>query len=216
MGDMIAPAALEAPVAEAAASAEEEAAIPGVPPAQDQPAPEVSEAEQVQAEDTDGFDESNESEEEQEETPAARKARQIVTFEPENETYEPGKCTVVVSLTIRPEDGDPNGRQVLIAAGTHDEMVEMASARLNDLALPGPVATLIERCELSLVERGKAAAERKAKEKAEEEARKARLAKRTQKPQGKAATPAKPVKKSTAFAVGATPPTADAGQPSLF
>jgi hypothetical protein len=213
MSDAIARAAQETSVASASEQAEEEALNVGTAASPDKPAPAVSEAGQGEPEEAGESGEANGLEEEGlDDTPVARKVRQSVTFEPENEPYEPGRCTVFVSLTIRPSDENPEGRQVLIAAGTHSDVVEVTSARLNYLALPGPVVTLIERCELSLVERGKVAAERKAKARA---ARKTRPAKGAVK-QAVQAPPVKPAKKAATLAIGAAPPTTDAGQPSLF
>jgi hypothetical protein len=166
-------------------------------------------------------DESDEAAEEGAETSAARSAarttRNIVTFKPENEPYEAGKCTVLVTLTIRPDDGHSDGRLVLIGAATHDEEPFLTVARLNKLALPGEIVTAIEQCELSLPARGKVRAEKDAKAKAEEEARKARQARKTVK--GKTvgaanAAPAAPLKPAPAPSTDAA--LAQVAQQSLF
>jgi hypothetical protein len=94
--------------------------------------------------------------------------RTILKFAPEDEPYVAGQCTIAIALTLQPDTGHGDGRQVLIGVRSHDETPLIGLARLNSLQLPGEIITLLEKYELELPARGQA----KAEELAQEEARK--------------------------------------------
>jgi hypothetical protein len=165
--------------------------------------------------------------------------RTTIKFTPEDEAYVPGQCTVSIVLTLQPNDGHPDGRQVLIGVRSHDEEPLIGASRLNNLPLPGEIVGLLERYELNLPALGQARAERETQEKAKqvdaESKRKAAQARKTAKsesgkgkagkksllaPPPEAIQPATPTAPPTAAATD-TPPAPDsapgsAAQISLF
>ena len=86
------------------------------------------------------------------------------------EPYVPGQCTIILALAIRPDDGHPDGRLVVLGARSHDEAPILITARLNTLQLPEPLAQLLADYEAQLPRRGVVKAEARAKEAAEKKA----------------------------------------------
>ncbi len=143
-------------------------------------------------------------------TSVARKPIKVstrISYDVAAEPYVKGKCTVTLALTIRPDDGHPDGPQVVIGVRSHDESPLLSVKRLNALALPPELLEMVHQYEATLAERGaaKAAAQVKAevdkkaaeeKRKQAEAARKARTSSKTATAKKAAAarptTPAKP------------------------
>ena len=100
----------------------------------------------------------------------AMKVKTKIEFDVTAEPYVAGQCTVILALAIRPDDGHPDGRLVVLGARSHDEAPVLATARLNALHLPEPLARLLAEYEAQLPRRGTAKAEARAKEEAEKKA----------------------------------------------
>lgn len=96
--------------------------------------------------------------------------RTILKFAPEDEPFVVDRCTVTIALTLQPDDGHRDGRQVLIGVRSHNEVPLIGIARLNELQLPGEIVTLLEKYELELPARGQAQAEKLAQEEARRQA----------------------------------------------
>ncbi len=154
-------------------------------PAAEPPANPVAEPETAQLA---GESDSHEAETQSTETTSPEvksPIRTTIKFTPEDEPYIPGQCTVSIVLTLQPNDGHPDGRQVLIGVRSHDEEPLISASRLNNLPLPGEIVGLLERYELNLPALGQLKAEKEAPDKvrqADAEAkRKAAQAKKTAK-----------------------------------
>ncbi len=105
--------------------------------------------------------------------PAAKPAMKVKTkieFDVTAEPYASGQCTVILALAIRPDDGHPDGRLVVLGVRSHDEAPILATARLNTLQLPEPLTRLLADYEAQLPRRGSLKAEARAKEEAEKKA----------------------------------------------
>jgi hypothetical protein len=149
-------------------------------------------------------------------TAAARKPIKVstrISYDVAAEPYEKGKCTVTLALTIRPDDGHPDGPQVVIGVRSHDESPLLSVKRLNALALPPELLELVHQYEATLAERGaaKAATQVKAEadKKAAEEKRKQAEAARKARTSSKTATA-----KRTATSKPAAPAKPEAPQPA--
>lgn len=122
--------------------------------------------------------------------------RTILKFAPEDEPYVAGRCTVTIALTLQPDDGHRDGRQVLIGVRSHDEAPLIGTARLSELQLPGEIITLLERYELELPARGQVRAKKLAQEEARRQAdeakRKARATPKNKPARPEGTTPASP------------------------
>ena len=122
--------------------------------------------------------------------PAAPKPVNVVEEDP----YEFDKCLVTIAMALMPEDGNPEGRRVMLGVRNHQDEPILATVRLNDLMpLPDPIQQLLGRLKEQLPARSTKASEKKAKAKEEEEKRKAARSKSTSKTT-KAAAPKKPEK----------------------
>ena len=109
----------------------------------------------------------------------------------EEDPYNFDKCLISIAMALMPDDGNPDGRRVMLGVRNHQDQPILATCRLNDLMpFPDQIQTLLERLKEDLPARSARAAEKKAK--AEEEAKK-RTAPRP-KPAAKAAKPVKPAK----------------------
>ena len=114
--------------------------------------------------------------------PATQKPVNVV----EEDVYEFDKCLITVAMGLLPDDGDPNGRLVMLGVRNHQDEPLLATCRLNDLMpLPDPIQQLLEQLREQLPARSEKATAKKAKAKQEDEKRKAAGS--------KAKTPAKPV-----------------------
>jgi hypothetical protein len=146
----------------------------------------------------------------------ARKPIKVATrisYDVAAEPYEIGQCTVTLAVTIRPDDGHPDGPQVVIGVRSHDESPLLCVRRLNTLALAPELREMIHQYEATLAERGaaKAAAQVRAAadRKAAEEKRKQAAAARTARTSSKTAAA-----KKTATSKPAAPAKAEAPQPA--
>jgi hypothetical protein len=92
----------------------------------------------------------------------------------EEDVYEFGKCLITVAMGFMPDNGDPNGRLVMLGVRNHLDEPIFSTCRLNYLMpLPDPIQQLIEQLKEQLPARSEKAAGKKAKAKEEEEKRKA-------------------------------------------
>jgi hypothetical protein len=107
----------------------------------------------------------------------------------EKQPYEFEHCTVQIAIQLLPDDGDLNGRMVVIGVRSHLDTPILRLVRLNELgALPSVVNELVEALKAELPTREQAARnvfekkkEEKAKRKAELEASRARASQRGKK-----------------------------------
>lgn len=83
----------------------------------------------------------------------------------EDEPYIFNDCTVTINIQLLPDDGDADGREVIIAVSSHIEgpLVELTRLRLLG-ALPPPVAELVKLHEGRLPALGEARAEQRQRE----------------------------------------------------
>jgi cell division septation protein DedD len=102
--------------------------------------------------------------------PAPQKPVNVV----EEDVYEFDKCLITVAMGLMPDDGDLNGRLVMLGVRNHQDEPILSTCRLNDLMpLPDPIQQLIEQLKEQLPARSEKAAAKKAKAKEDEEKRKA-------------------------------------------
>ena len=102
--------------------------------------------------------------------PAPQKPVNVV----EEDVYEFDKCLITVAMGLMPDDGDPNGRLVMLGVRNHQDEPILSTCRLNDLMpLPDPIQQLIEQLKEQLPARSEKATAKKAKVKQDDEKRKA-------------------------------------------
>ena len=102
--------------------------------------------------------------------PAPQKPVNVV----EEDVYEFDKCLITVAMGLMPDDGDPNGRLVMLGVRNHQDEPILSTCRLNDLMpLPDPIQQLIEQLKELLPARSEKAIAKKAKAKQDEEKQKA-------------------------------------------
>ena len=102
--------------------------------------------------------------------PAPQKPVNVV----EEDVYEFGKCLITVAMGLLPDDGDPNGRLVMLGVRNHEDEPILSTCRLNDLMpLPDPMQKLLDQLKEQLPARSEKAVAKKAKSKQDEEKRKA-------------------------------------------
>ncbi len=119
----------------------------------------------------------------------------------EKQPYEFDRCIVQIAIQLLPDDGDANGRPVLIGVRTHLDAPIVQMTRANDLsALPTAITTLVEQLKGELPAREQAARERREKEK---EAQARRHTKASPTKEAKAAKVTKPAKPKTVQAAAA-------------
>ncbi|MGE0127569.1 MAG: hypothetical protein AB7U82_05780 [Blastocatellales bacterium] len=99
----------------------------------------------------------------------------LVTSEPssQSEPYEWEKCTVRLSITFFPDDGNEGGRQVVLGCNTHNDPPLIEPVRETELGtLPPIVVSLLERLKQRLPQQAEIAeAKRQAEIAAAEKAR---------------------------------------------
>ena len=95
-----------------------------------------------------------------EKKPEAAKQVNIV----EDDPYEFEQCLITVAMALKPDDGSPDGRMVMLGVRNHQDAPILDTCRLSDLMpLPDPVQQLLEQLKDQLPARSEKAAERKAK-----------------------------------------------------
>ena len=129
--------------------------------------------------DDDNADEDNDDEADQQDAPAtttatageAKAAEEKQGNVVEQDPYEFDKCLVSIAIALMPDDGNPEGRPVMLGVRNHQEEPLMGACRLSDLMpLPDPVQQLIDQLAADLPGRSERNAKR-LKEKEEQEAK---------------------------------------------
>jgi hypothetical protein len=91
------------------------------------------------------------------------------------EPYDFDRCTIQIGVQLLPDDGDPEGRPVVVGVRNHADAPIVALTRLSTLGqLPQVVNNLLGQLRADLPTRQKAREEAAARKKAEEEAAKTR------------------------------------------
>lgn len=135
----------------------------------------------------------------------------------EDEPYVFNDCTVTINIQLLPDDGDADGREVIIAVSSHIEgpLVELTRLRLLG-ELPPPVGELVRLHEGRLPALGEARAEQRRRE-TTAKASGAKSKTTVRGSNGKATTGAKPTSASAASATPSGPVTPVRGeQTALF
>ena len=128
------------------------------------------------------------------------------------ERFEWSACTIQVALTIHPEDGQPGGRLITIAARSHRDAPVTRTLRRDELgSFPAPLRDLLVELKNALPERERLARERRRLE-AEKAAKDEEAKRQTAARRDKASASAKAAVKGTKPAMPATSPAADAIQ----
>ncbi len=92
----------------------------------------------------------------------------------EKQPYDFDHCTVQIAIQLLPDDGDANGRMVVVGVRSHLDTPILRLVRLNELgSLPPPVNELLDALKAELPAREQAAREAFEKKKAEKANRKA-------------------------------------------
>ncbi len=119
----------------------------------------------------------------------------------EKQPYEFDRCTVQIAIQLLPNDGDANGRPVLIGVRTHLDAPIVRMMRASELReLPPAITALLEQLKGELPAREQDARERWEKEK---EAQARRHTKASPAKEAKTVKGAKPVKPKTVQAAAA-------------
>lgn len=110
-----------------------------------------------------------------------------------DDPYDFEKCQITICIALLPSDGDPRGRDVIVAAYNHDDEPLIQNCREADLGpFPKIITDMLDELKKMLPERAAAYVEEKRKETEEKEKRKTVSAK-SKKPrsrEGQAATSA--------------------------
>ncbi|MFN7971237.1 MAG: hypothetical protein U0166_02650 [Acidobacteriota bacterium] len=146
------------------------------------------------------------------ETPTAEPARLLEeTATGALEPYEFERCTVHVSLTLHPDDGDPRGRLVSVTAWTHKAPPVIETLRHGDLGpLPEALQGVFAKLKDALGERERLARDRtraEAERAAADEAKRKEEAARRRTP----ATPTASISAATTVAPSMAPATSAEG-----
>jgi hypothetical protein len=92
----------------------------------------------------------------------------------EKQPYDFDHCTVQIAIQLLPDDGDANGRMVVVGVRSHLDAPILRLMRSNELgALPPLVASLLDELKADLPKREQAAREAVEKKKTEKAERKA-------------------------------------------
>lgn len=107
-------------------------------------------------------------------TPAAPEADVDERSEIEKQPYDFDHCTVQIAIQLLPDDGDVNGRMVVVGVRSHLDSPLLRLVRLNELGpLPALVGELLDALKADLPTREQAAREAFEKKKEEKAKRKA-------------------------------------------
>ena len=91
----------------------------------------------------------------------------------EKQPYDFEHCTVQIAIQLLPDDGDANGRMVVVGVRSHLDAPILRLVRLNELgALPTPITALLDERKAELPKREQAAREAFEKKKEERAKRK--------------------------------------------
>ena len=91
----------------------------------------------------------------------------------EKQPYDFDHCTVQIAIQHLPDDGDPNGRKVVVGVRSHLDAPILRLVRLNEIGpLPPLIATLLDALKAELPAREQAAREAYEKKKEEKAKRK--------------------------------------------
>lgn len=91
----------------------------------------------------------------------------------EKQPYDFDHCTVQIAVQLLPDDGDPNGRMVVVGVRSHLDAPILRVTRLNELgALPPLVTVLLDELKAELPKREQAAREQFERKKEEKAKRK--------------------------------------------
>ena len=72
----------------------------------------------------------------------------------EQDPYNFDQCLITIALALMPDDGNPEGRPVMLGVRNHQDEPLMGTCRLSDLMpLPDPVQQLIEQLKADLPQR---------------------------------------------------------------
>ena len=103
----------------------------------------------------------------------------------ERQPYDFDHCTVQIAIQLLPDDGDPNGRSVVVGVRSHLDAPILRLVRLDGIGpLPPLVATLLDELKVDLPAREQAAREAFEKKKEEKAKRKSAVTS-TKTPRGK-------------------------------
>lgn len=92
----------------------------------------------------------------------------------EKQPYDFDHCTVQIAIQLLPDDGDPNGRMVVLGARSHLDSPILQFIHLNELGtLPPVINTILDQLKSELPAREQAAREAYEKKKEEKAKRKA-------------------------------------------
>jgi hypothetical protein len=137
----------------------------------------------------------------------------------DTQPYEFDQCTITIGIQLLPADGDPLGRLVVVGVRSHADPPIIRMVRESELSLPEILKSLLAQLAAELPARQEARQAAEAKARADEEARKAKVA-RTSKPAKPArkkldlsATPGDAPEQPATPATPAAPPLTKAVQP---
>jgi hypothetical protein len=154
------------------------------------PAEEEENAEAAASDDDDDEEKKDDEDEEDDEadSPAEAKTGEKKPEESkpvnvvEQDPYNFDQCLITIAMALMPDDGNPEGRPVMLGVRNHQDEPLMGTCRLSDLMpLPDPVQQLIEQLKADLPVRSERTAKRR---KDEEDKRKAALEKSKKKTPG--------------------------------
>lgn len=137
----------------------------------------------------------------------------------EHQPYEFDQCTVTIGLQLLPADGDPGGRLVVVGVRSHADPPILRMVREAELPLPEILKNLLAQLAAELPARKQAREAAEAKARADEEARKAKVARtsKSAKPARKkldlSAAPGDAPEQPATPATPAAPPLTKAVQP---
>ncbi len=105
----------------------------------------------------------------------------------ENQPYAFDQCTITIGIQLLPADGDPQGRLAVLGVRSHADPPIIYMVREAELLLPDILKNLLAQLATELPARKEAHEAAEAKARADEEARKVKVA--------RASKPAKPARK---------------------
>ena len=122
--------------------------------------------------------------------PAETPADMSVRYEPEKQPYDFDHCTIQIVMQLLPDDGDPNGRRVVVGVRSHLDAPILRLVRLDELGAFSPfISTLLDELKHELPRREEAARAAIERAKAEKAKRQAGMASKSiTAPRGKMAS----------------------------